>query len=574
MNTGAYTMLEIFAKALQTGGKVQVISKGSRQQETSAADGNLLTSKQGSASGNCQEIPVEPGYYRWLRVPVEKDTEYEILCEACRISLCYLSGCENILETGVCYLEQEKERGRFVKGVQKEQYDSPVREAYHFSPWKNWLNDPNGLCWFQGYYHLFYQCNPHSQQWSQMYWGHAASKDLIHWVHLPVVLEPQEEILKNPEKLKGGAFSGSAVVQGDEAVFFLTRSIGPHIDSQETLQQQWMTKSGDMLEFAEEKLVIDRPPQGASFDFRDPKVVKAEGKWYMVLGSALEGKAAVLLYESEDLEHWNYTGPLLVEQEDGIRCIECPDFMELDGKALVIGALMHHHDFQGRYQMCRYYTGEFQNGVFTEENRGWFDFGSNCYAMQSFEHQGRRISIGWISDFYEEHLELEQGACGSMTIPREMHIQGNRLYLTPIKETESLKAESLYKGHGENVCLKEIHPNVYKAELEFEDNVLFSLQLGGDAKRKILLIHDELGLRLQTKGVKSEPVLFPAEVDKVEKLEIFTDRRTVEVYVNDGEAVGTKLFYDIKDSGCFILHAETPACVKNVEIFRMKSIWE
>ena len=163
MNTGAYTMLEIFAKALQTGGKVQVISKGSRQQETSAADRNLLASKQGLASGNCQEIPVEPGYYRWLRVPVEKDTEYEILCEACRISLCYLSGCENILETGVCYLEQEKESGRFVKGRQKEQYDSPVREAYHFSPWKNWLNDPNGLCWFQGYYHLFYQCNPHTK---------------------------------------------------------------------------------------------------------------------------------------------------------------------------------------------------------------------------------------------------------------------------------------------------------------------------------------------------------------------------------------------------------------------------
>ncbi len=555
MNTGNYAMLEVFARALQPGGKIRVVSEAI------------------SVSEKCREFPVEQGYYRWLKIPVETDTEYEIFCEECQVSFCYLSGCENILETGVCYLEQEKESGRFVKFSQARQYDSPIRETYHFAPWKNWLNDPNGLCWFQGYYHMFYQLNPHSQQWSQMYWGHAASKDLVHWVHLPVALEPQEEILNNPEEQKGGAFSGSAIMHEGEAVFFLTRSLGPMVDGENTLQQQWKMTSRDMLHFSKERLVIDRPPQGASFDFRDPKVIKASKKWYMALGSALEGKAAILLYESGDLEHWNYTGPLLVEKETGIRCVECPDFMELDGKYLAIGALMHHYDPQGRYQMCRYYIGDFEDGIFTEEHRGWFDFGSNCYAMQSFEHKGRRISIGWISDFYGEHLELERGACGSMTIPREMHIRDGRLYLTPVREIESLKSERLYRGQGENVCLKGICPNAYKAEVEFEDNIAFSIQLGGDENRGILLIHDEKGLRIQTKGVKSESVMFPAEVEKVEKLEIFADRRTVEIYVNDGEAVGTKLFYDISDQGCFILNAEAAECLKRAEVFRMESIW-
>ena len=93
--------------------------------------------------------------------------------------------------------------------------------------------------------------------------------------------------------------------------------------------------------------------------------------------------------------------------------------------------------------MSRYYVGDFAEGVFTEESRGWFDFSSNCYAMQSFEHEGRRISIGWISDFYGEHLEVENGVCGSMTIPREMHIRDNRLYLTPVKEMEALKSGRL-----------------------------------------------------------------------------------------------------------------------------------
>ncbi len=566
MNTGDYTRLEIFARAVQPGGKILVISGESGRQNAGSEKG--LT----SALEIRREVPVESGYYRWLKLPVEQNTEYEILCEECQVSLCYLSGSENILETGVCYLEQE-EGGRFVRAEQEEWYNSPIREAYHFAPWKNWLNDPNGLCWFQGYYHMFYQFNPHSQQWSHMYWGHAASKDLVHWIHLPVVLEPQKEILKNPREQKGGAFSGSAVVHEGEAVLFLTRSSGPRVDGEQTLQQQWKTTSRDLLHFSEETLVIDRPPRGASFDFRDPKVIRAEGKWYMVLGSALEGKAAILLYESEDLDHWAYVGPLLVENETGIRCMECPDLMELDGKYLAVGALMHHYDSWGRYQMCRYYVGDFKDGVFTEEHRGWFDFGSNCYAMQSFEHKGRRISIGWVSDFYGEHLELEHGACGSMTLPREMHIRNNRLYVTPVREIESLKAESLYRGQKENVCLKGICPNTYKAELELEDNISFSIQLGGDEDRRITLIHDETGLCLQTKGVKSESVQFPAEVDRVEKLEIFADRRMVEIYVNDGEAVGTKLFYDISDQGCFILNTDAAESLKRVEVFRMKSIW-
>lgn len=551
MNTGKYTKLEIFARALHAEGSVRVISGG----------------------GECRKFPGGKAYYKWIKVPVEKNTEYEIVCEECQVSICYLSDCENLLEEGVCYLEQDED-GRFIKKEEKDWYDSPIREAYHFTPWKNWINDPNGLCWFQGYYHMFYQFNPHGQKWSHMYWGHAASKDLVHWTHLPVVLEPQEEILDRPGELSGGAFSGSAVVQEDEVIFYLTRSMGPPVDGEQTRQQQWMMKSGDMLHFTEEKLVIAGGPAGASYDFRDPKVMRADGKWYMVLGSALNEKAAILLYESEDLERWNYRGPLLVEEEEGIRCVECPDFMELDGKYLAIGALMHHQDPFGRYQMSRYYVGDFAEGVFTEESRGWFDFSSNCYAMQSFEHEGRRISIGWISDFYGEHLEVENGVCGSMTIPREMHIRDNRLYLTPVKEMEALKSGILYQGQEEEICLKGIIPNTYKAELEFTKDIPFSICLSENDGSRMMLVNDEKGLRLTTHGVKSEHITFPADVERVEKLEIFVDRRTAEIYVNDGEAAGTKLFYDTSDQGCFILHTDTPECIKRAEVFCMRSIWE
>lgn len=551
MNTGNYTKLELFAKGSHAGSSIRLVPN----------------------HGKPQEFPIRDTCYQWLKIPVEKNTGYELLCEGCHISLCYLSGCENILEEGVRYLEEHPETGRFAIADEAVQYQSPIREAYHFAPWKNWLNDPNGLCWFQGYYHMFYQMNPHSQQWSHMYWGHAASKDLIHWTHLPVVLEPQEEILANPEERSGGAFSGSAIVQGKEAIFFLTRSSGPLVDGEHTVQQQWMMKSRDMLHFTEEKLLIRKPPEGASFDFRDPKVIQAGGAWYMVLGSALNGKAAILLYQSDDLEQWEYKGPLLAEQESGIRCIECPDIMPLDGKYAVTGALMQHYDPYGRYQMCRYYIGDFKDGKFTENSRGWLDFGGSCYAMQSFCHDGRRICIGWVADFYGEHLEFPNGACGSMTLPRELHIKEGKLYQAPVQETESLKREALYQGHGEPVCLRGITPNVYKAELEFYKDIPFTIQLAGQGSRRMLLIHDGNGLRLEMQGVKSESVSFPANVGQVGKLEIFTDRRTTEIYVNGGEAVGTKLFYDTSDSGCFLLHTGSPECIKRAEVFRMESIW-
>lgn len=477
------------------------------------------------------------------------------------------------METGVCYLEQNKADGRFYKVPTGTQYDSSIREQYHFGPWKNWMNDPNGLCWFQGYYHMFYQFNPHWQDWSNMYWGHAVSRDFVHWTHLPVVLQPQREILERPEEIKGGAFSGSAVVTEDQVVFYLTRHTGPLEDCEDTVQQQWMMKSSDMLHFSEETLIIEKPPKGGSFDFRDPKVLKIGDMWYMVLASALEKKAAILLYESVDMEHWQYVKPLVIERTEGIRCFECPDFMELDGKYVAVGAWMCYYDDCGRYQMSRYYIGDFKNQKLEVQGEGWFDFGSNCYAMQSFAHEGRRISIGWISDFYGEHVEKENGAYGSMTLPRELHVKNNRLYMMPVKEVYSLLGEVLYKGEKENIRLEMIPGNCYRAKVEFRADTEFSILLGKDGEKEIALYRDEKGLYIRTKGVKSETVSFRADVQEVRELEIFMDRRVVEIYVNKGEAAGTKLFYNSRKEGCFILQAAHEKAIQEAEICLMKGIW-
>ena len=158
VNTGNHTCLEIFAKQTADGGRIRVLSAN--------ADG----------SRQSVEKPAGRTYFSWIKIPLEKRTDYEICSEECEVSLCYLSGSEDILEEGVCYLEKNPADNRFYVPDQAAWYDRPSRESYHFSPWKNWMNDPNGLCWFRGYYHMFYQFNPHGQQWSNMYWGHAASR--------------------------------------------------------------------------------------------------------------------------------------------------------------------------------------------------------------------------------------------------------------------------------------------------------------------------------------------------------------------------------------------------------------
>lgn len=555
VNTKKYTCLEIFAKQTAEGGRILVLTRN--------ADG----------SQSAAEKLAGRGYFAWLKIPVRQNTDYEIKGEDCEVSLCYLSGNEDVLETGVCYLERDLSDGSFFVQDQAAWYDRPDRETYHFSPWKNWINDPNGLCWFQGYYHMFYQFNPHEQRWSNMYWGHAASRDLIHWVHLPVVLDPQEEILKNQEEIKGGAFSGCAVASDEEVTFYFTRHKGPLQDGEGTVEQQWMMRSRDMIHFTQEKCVIGQSPEGASFDFRDPKVLWIQDRWYMVLGSAVGGHGAILLYESPDGEQWKYVHPLLLEEREKVRCFECPDFMELDGKYVAIGAWMQHRDAGGRFQMSRYYTGSLQDRKFEIDGDGWFDFGSNCYAMQSFAHQGRRISIGWISDFYEEHVARENGAYGSMTIPRELHIRDGKLYMTPVREIREQKGMVLGQGRGGNLSLPKIEGNAYRAEIRFGQNTFFSILLGRDGVKEISLVNDRDGLRIVTKGVKSEGICFRADVEEVRSLEIYVDRRAAEVYVNEGEAVGTKVFYSGSRVGCFELRAKKPEHVEWMEVACMKSIW-
>ncbi|MFT8640069.1 glycoside hydrolase family 32 protein [Bifidobacterium sp.] len=259
---------------------------------------------------------------RHVTFDLERHANYSLAVSNARISMAYLSGGQDLLDRGVSYLtvsacelrpnhvrsegedcgeapagelqarsaredprwnpvevEVAEDLGRF--------YEGNVRPKVHFEPFERWMNDPNGLCQFQGRYHMFYQLNPYGWQWDNMHWGHAASRDLIHWVHLPVVLFPQQE-LDESEHLSGGAFSGSAVpidaqgrpCAGDDAHamrFFLTRHIEEGGDPESLVESQTTCVSYDGIGVEQEHTVVERPLVGGighelGRDFRDPKV--------------------------------------------------------------------------------------------------------------------------------------------------------------------------------------------------------------------------------------------------------------------------------------------------------------
>lgn len=548
--TGAYECLEVFARSLEGKAGSIVVTDGDGQQH---------------------RYPAGDSHFRLRRIPLEKGSRYDVALDNCRVSICYLSGREDIMEKGVRFLEWDQGVWTETSDLGK-WYQTPNREQYHFCPYKNWINDPNGLCWYKGYYHMYYQANPHSQQWDQMYWGHAVSRDCVHWVHLPYALQPQEELLDS-EDGKGGAFSGSAVVLNDKIRFYLTRHIGPPEDSEEeTRQYQTMVESGDSIHFGEEKRIIEKPEETFSFNFRDPKVIWHEGCWQMVIGTRVDNIPSVALYQSGDGVHWDYHSLLLEEKTEGIYTFECPDLFSLDGCMVVTGAWMFYSDEQRRYQPTYYYIGSYHNGKFEAEQKGLYDFAGNFYAVQSFEHDGRRIAIGWVSDFYNEHCPEINGANGSMTIPRELRIRKGRFYQKPIKEIYQMKGKCYCSVHRQDISLKHLNRNSYYAAIEFSSDTDFDILLGKEADAEIRVARKEKELRIVTQGVKSHYVHFVTSLEKLEKLEIFVDHRLIEVYANDGEKVGTKIFYHEKD-GIFQAHFDTEESVELVEIYEMKGIW-
>lgn len=291
------------------------------------------------------------------------------------------------------------------------------RPTFHYCPEKNWINDPNGLCQVDGWYHLYYQYNPHGSVWGDMHWGHARSRDMLTWETLPVAMAPEEAAGEIH------CFSGSCCKDGAGRPHFFYTSIGREDEGRGcvTGAQQWTAEpEGGMNCLAQTAryAILQEIHGGAQVrEWRDPYVIPWRGGYLMVLGGCLAGRGCVLAYTSPDLRAWTYRGVVAqADQADNVPW-ECPNLFELEGKMVLF------------YSPCaapRYMVGTLgEDCRFHAEHEGVLDPGGRqgFYAPQAFRDEGgRQILLGWMPETDGEAADIRKGWAGAMSLPRILHL--------------------------------------------------------------------------------------------------------------------------------------------------------
>lgn len=315
-----------------------------------------------------------------------------------------------------------------------------MRQYYHFMPQTGWMNDPNGLIYYQNKYHFFFQFNPYDGFWGSMHWGHAVSEDMLHWEYLPLALAPSEEY---DDHLKGGCFSGTAIVHDNKLYIMYTGTTNEGNGFEQTQCIAYSENGIDFIKY-EGNPVITAPEGVAKDCFRDPKVWEHEGRYYMVCGASKDNRGMALLYQSEDMLHWNFFNILAESRGEYGYMWECPDFFKLGDKYVLTFSPMGSGDHTSVYMTgdFDYKTGKFEPLISRE-----IDWGFDFYAPQSLKAQdGRRIMVGWANEWEwmpqwkDWGPTYKEGWCGFFNIPREVRIKKDgTLQFLPIKELESIR---------------------------------------------------------------------------------------------------------------------------------------
>ncbi|AEI40529.1 glycoside hydrolase family 32 protein [Paenibacillus mucilaginosus] len=460
------------------------------------------------------------------------------------------------------------------------------RLRYHLMPPAGWMNDPNGLIYYRGEYHVFYQHYPYKPIHGPMYWGHAKSRDLVHWQHLPVALAPSETYDLGQQG-GYGCWSGSAV--DDEGV--LTLIYTGHVDGRRPEEVQCLARSEDGIRFGKDPAnpVLEGAPTGAA-GFRDPKVWKHDGRWYMILGSGKEGRGEALLYASPDLLEWSPLGT--VAESDGTLgdMWECPDLFPLGdkGEHVLIFSPMN----MGATKTM-YLTGQmdYGNGRFSRRYGERLDYGFDFYAPQTFlDGSGRRILIGWMNIWGAAMPEQEEGWMGACTLPRELLLaEDGSLRMKPVEELKVLRGTHFGTGpltigpdetvpagtRGNALELKAVFDAGASGQaVEFglrvrcsEDGEEFTEISYSPDSGKLTVDRSRSG---RGEGGVCEAQLLPMEDGRVE-LHVFLDRSSLEVFANEGRKTMTNRIYpDNSSLGIHLFARKGEAVLERLDLWELR----
>ncbi len=451
---------------------------------------------------------------------------------------------------------QEKKKGE-IEEISPATYSEKFRPQYHFTPPSQWMNDPNGMVYLDGEYHLFYQHNPDSNIWGPMHWGHAISKNLVHWEHLPIALYPDS---------LGYIFSGSAVIDKNNTSGLGTNRNGPmvaiftyhHDQLGETQGIAYSNDNGRTWTKYNNNPVLQNP---GIPDFRDPKVSwydqgNGKGKWIMTLAA----KDKVSFYSSPNLINWTHESDFNPDWAAYGGVWECPDLFPLKtqkGKEKWVLLVSIYPGGPNGGSATQYFTGQFDGSHFEAEGSKvkWLDYGSDNYAGVTWsnipEDDGRRLFLGWMSNpLYANEVPTTVWR-SAMTLPRKLElfeVEGkNLLASSPVKEIESLRKRSEPLSEPKT----QLDDNLFELELTKSMGQNASITFGNE-------MGDQISLHIKEEQIvfdrtKSGQVDFhkkfarvhhaPLNGIKIKKVRVFVDQSSLEFYFNEGELVITEIIF-------------------------------
>lgn len=490
-----------------------------------------------------------------------------------------VGACKNTTEKSTAETQTQEE-------IALNYVEKMYRPNFHFSPKKGWMNDPNGMFYYNGYYHLYFQHYPDNSKWGPMHWGHAISTDMVSWKEQPIALYP--------DKL-GYIFSGSVVVDIDNTTGFSKDNKTPII-SVFTHHDMEADKAGEIKD--ETQSIAYSLDEGLTFtkyegnpvvenpnipDFRDPKVDwdKERKQWVMVLAAGQEVK----FYASKDLKNWE----LLSRFGEGIGnhegVWECPDLFPLpvqgteETKWVLLVSINPGAPNNG--SATQYFVGDFDGKTFTiDENfkiqqekahSFWLDYGPDNYAAVTWSNvttaQGGRLYLGWMSNWlYANEVPTDQWR-GATTTARELGlIKGEntyRLVSNPVKELENYRAKKVAKQNisitGKTLLTTTETISLSKTEINFSiDDVTKGkyiltlsnshgdeLIFGYDAAHKMFFLDRSGSGKTGFSEKFSEKVATAPRASKEKNLnaKIILDKTSIELFYDNGSTVMTGIFF-------------------------------
>lgn len=454
-----------------------------------------------------------------------------------------------------------------IKANKTHRQEDPYRMHYHLMPPVGLLNDPNGFIHYKGMYHLFYQWNPFATEHGAKFWGHYTSPDLVDWTAEPIALAPSEPYEKD------GCYSGSAIEHDGKMYLFYTGNVKNDRDEREAYQCLAISEDGYHFE---KKGPIIHLPEGFTAHFRDPKVWKENGRFYMVIGAQDDEKrGCAVLYSAHTPEDWKYEGIIAGAERQNLGEFgymwECPDLFHLEDKDILLvcpqGLEADGFKYNNIFQ-SGYFTGNFdkETATFNHEAFKELDHGFDFYAPQTtLDAKGRRILFGWMgitdeSEPYQPTIKYDW--IHAMTLPRELILKDNQIYQQPVEELKQLrKNEVSYQKvslHNETRCFDEVSGRVLEISLSgFTTDELeeFSIDVRGEAQLSYHAADNVFKLKRKN-FINGELEERACHVRSLDNLRIFLDTSSIEVFINDGEDVFTARIFPDSENEHMIFKTE------------------